>query len=151
VPGAGEAGDSFGASLAAADITHDGKADLAVGAPLEDVGSVVDGGATFILLGSATGLTGTGSQVITQNTDKVVGGAEKGDKFGTQVTLLDNNKDDFADLSAGAPAENAGDGMISWLKGTETGVIGTNVYVTASTFNLLKHHAEIGRRLGRLG
>jgi hypothetical protein len=151
VPGAGEAGDSFGASLAAADITHDGKADLAVGAPLEDVGSVVDGGATFILRGSATGLTGTGSQVITQNTDKVVGGAEKGDKFGTQVTLLDNNKDDFADLSAGAPAENAGDGMISWLKGTETGVIGTNVYVTASTFNLLKHHAEIGRRLGRLG
>jgi hypothetical protein len=152
VPGAGEAGDAFGAQIAAGDINLDGKADLVVGAPTEDVGTVADAGATFIVLGSATGLTGTGSQAITQDTAGVPGGCEKGDKLGTQVTLLDNNKDGRADLTAGAPAENAGDGMISWLKGTATGVTGTgSIGVGAGTFGVTGKKAEIGRRLGRLG
>ena len=152
VPGAGEAGDAFGASVAAGDINKDGKPDLVIGAPGEDVGTVADAGATFFVLGSATGLTGTGSQAITQNTAGVPGGAEKGDKLGTQVTLLDNNQDGFADLTTGAPAENAGDGMISWLKGTTTGVTGTgSLGIGSGTFGVTGKKAEIGRRLGRLG
>lgn len=152
VPGAGEAGDAFGASVAAGDINKDGKADLVIGAPTEDVGTVADAGATFFVLGSATGLTGVGSQAITQNTAGVPGGAEKGDKLGTQVTLLDNNKDGFADLTAGAPAENAGDGMISWLKGVTAGLTGTgSLGIGSGTFGVTGKKAEIGRRLGRLG
>ncbi|HZB30063.1 MAG TPA: hypothetical protein VE465_07840 [Streptosporangiaceae bacterium] len=152
VPGSGEAGDAFGASVAAGDITHDGTADLVVGAPTEDIGTAADAGATFVLPGSATGLTGVGSQMITQNTAGVPGGCETGDKFGTQVTLLDNNRDNVADLTAGAPAENAGDGMISWLKGTATGVTGTgSLGIGSGTFGVTGQKAEIGRRLGRLG
>jgi hypothetical protein len=152
VPGAGEAGDAFGASIAAGDVNGDGKADLAIGAPTEDVGTVADAGAAFVLLGSATGLAGAGSQAITQNTAGVPGGAEKGDKLGTQVTLLDDNKDGKADLTAGAPAENGGDGMISWLKGIATGVTGTgSLGIGSGTFGVTGKKAEIGRRLGRLG
>jgi hypothetical protein len=152
VPGGGEAGDAFGASVAAGDITNDGTADLVVGAPTEDISTAADAGATFVLRGSATGLTGVGSQMITQNTSGVPGGCEQGDKFGTQVTLLDNNRDNFADLTGGAPAENAGDGMISWLKGTTDGVTGTgSIGIGPGTFGVTGKKAEIGRRLGRLG
>jgi hypothetical protein len=152
VEGSGETGDGFGASVAAGDINKDGRADLAIGAPTEDVGSVADAGATFVLYGSATGLTGTGSQVYTQNTAGVPGGAEKGDKAGTQVTLLDDNKDGFSDLTVGAPAENAGDGVITWFKGTASRLTTTGcIAVYAPTFGVKGKKAELGRRLGRLG
>jgi hypothetical protein len=105
-----------------------------------------------MLYGSATGLTGAGSQGITQNTAGVPGGCETGDKMGTQVSLLDTNNDGFADLLAGAPAENAGDGMVSWLEGVTAGVTGTgSLGITATTFGVTGKKAEIGRRLGRLG
>jgi hypothetical protein len=152
VPGAGEAGDAFGASLAAGDINKDGKADLAAGAPTEDIGTIADAGAFTVVYGSATGLTGTGSQMFSQDTAGVPGAAEKGDKFGTQVTLLDDNKDGFADATAGAPAENAGDGTVIWLKGTASGLSTTGaVWADAGTFGVKGKKAEIGRRLGRLG
>jgi hypothetical protein len=152
VPGNDEAGDAFGASVAAGDVNKDGKADLAVGVPTEDVDSAADAGSAVMLYGSATGLTGAGSQGITQNTAGVPGGCETGDKMGTQVSLLDTNNDGFADLLAGAPAENAGDGMVSWLEGVTAGVTGTgSLGITATTFGVTGKKAEIGRRLGRLG
>lgn len=152
VEGSGEAGDAFGASVAAGDINKDGRADLAVGVPTEDVNSVKDGGSTILFYGSATGLTGAGSQVITQNTAGVPGTCEAGDKLGTQVTLLDNNNDGFADLAAGAPTEDVSEGMISWLGGTASGATGTgSLGLTSGTIGLPAHHAEMGRRLGRLG
>jgi hypothetical protein len=89
---------------------------------------------------------------VTQNTTGVPGGAETGDKFGTQVTLLDNSKNGFADLSAGAPTENVSDGMVSWLPGTASGVTGTgSIGVTSTHFGVVGKRAEIGRRLGRVG
>ncbi|CAL9670099.1 hypothetical protein SUDANB105_07455 [Streptomyces sp. enrichment culture] len=57
VPGGAEAGDRFGDAVVAQDLNGDGYADLAVGAPGEDVGSDADGGTVAILWGSGTGLT----------------------------------------------------------------------------------------------
>jgi hypothetical protein len=41
--------------LASGDFNHDGFADLAAAAPLEDVGSTVDAGVVSVLSGSAGG------------------------------------------------------------------------------------------------
>jgi hypothetical protein len=61
VPGAAEAGDHFGYALTSFDVDGDGYADLLVGAPDEDTGAGADAGSEWILWGSSSGLTGTGS------------------------------------------------------------------------------------------
>jgi FG-GAP repeat len=110
-PGVGSAaedGDAFGLMLAAGDFNNDGNDDLAVGAPLEDVGSIIEGGAINVLYGSAAKLTGVGSQVFTQDSPGVVGVAEQGDFFGLALAAGDFDQDTFDDLAVGAPDEDVG-------------------------------------------
>jgi hypothetical protein len=57
VPGVAEKGDLFGGALRLLDVTGDGKADLTASAPGEDLGTVVNGGAVWLLRGTASGLT----------------------------------------------------------------------------------------------
>ncbi|MGW2228372.1 FG-GAP-like repeat-containing protein [Streptomyces formicae] len=82
VPGASEAGDDFGRSVLLTDLTKDGKADLSVGAPLED-GTYADSGATWHLFGSASGLTTTGAATLSP---VKLGAPEKTARFGYRVT-----------------------------------------------------------------
>ncbi|GAA3802087.1 FG-GAP and VCBS repeat-containing protein [Streptomyces phyllanthi] len=65
VPGTAESGDVFGGSLRLLDMTGDGKADLTAGAPGENLGSVVNGGALWLLRGATPGVTA--SQSVAQN------------------------------------------------------------------------------------
>ncbi|MFJ3226086.1 FG-GAP and VCBS repeat-containing protein [Streptomyces sp. NPDC086783] len=58
VPGTGEEDDTFGESLASADLDKDGYADLVVGNPMENVGSYEYRGSVTILWGSRSGLSG---------------------------------------------------------------------------------------------
>jgi hypothetical protein len=57
VAGAVEEGDLFGSALAAGDFDNDGFADLAVGAPAEDVSGAFNAGAVSALYGAAGGLS----------------------------------------------------------------------------------------------
>lgn len=61
VPGVAETGDHFGGSVRLLDINEDGRADLAAGAPEEDLDTVADGGAVWSLRGVSSGLTATGA------------------------------------------------------------------------------------------
>ncbi|GGN75389.1 hypothetical protein GCM10011579_055430 [Streptomyces albiflavescens] len=101
------------------DINGDGYPDLAVGNP-EDSSVTTVNGAVLVHYGSATGL---GSPVTyTQDTPGVPGSAERNDFFGTAVLLTDVTGDGKADLLAGADGENDGDGLITFLKGSASGI-----------------------------
>ncbi|MFG2123070.1 FG-GAP repeat protein [Streptomyces sp. NPDC048710] len=123
VPGTAEQGDAWGADLSVADVNGDGYADVAVGAPGEDVGSVADAGAVWLLRGSRTGLTGTGAQSFDQNTRGIPGTAETDDAWGAQVRLADTDGDGRAELLAAAPGENAGDGAMWLLPASDHGLL----------------------------
>ncbi|MEW5867799.1 MAG: hypothetical protein AB1894_00875 [Chloroflexota bacterium] len=86
-----EEGDRFGWALAIGDLSGDGYADLAIGVPYEDVGSVVDAGAVSVLYGSAAGLASSGNQFWHQNTPGVDGVCEANDHFGYALAIADWN------------------------------------------------------------
>ncbi|MFF8645784.1 hypothetical protein [Streptomyces sp. NPDC015345] len=126
VPGAEEDGDAFGHAIAVGDVTGDGYADIAVGVPGEDVGTVADAGSVVLVRGSAGGVTGSGAQAFHQNTAAVPGVAEKGDGFGAKTALLDVTGDGHADLTASSVQENAKAGAVWSLRGTSTGLTATD-------------------------
>ncbi|GAA3496208.1 FG-GAP repeat protein [Streptomyces prasinosporus] len=121
VPGAGEAGDRFGASVAIGDTDKDGRADLVIGTPGED-GTT---GAVTVVRGTTGTLDTAHARNWTQNSTGVPGGSEKGDAFGSSVRLVDTDKDGYADLLIGAPGENGGAGSVWALRGSAASVTAT--------------------------
>lgn len=115
------------------DFNGDGITDLAVGAPLEDVGAIADAGAVTIIYGAGAGLglealVPLPSMVITQASfglDPV----EAGDRFGAALAWGNFNGDPFDDLAIGAPGEShpisgmAGAGMVIVLYGSPGGLV----------------------------
>jgi hypothetical protein len=85
VAGVAEDNDRFGATLAAGDFNGDGKADLAVGVPFEDLSGVNGAGGVNVLYGSAGGLSASGNQFWSQDSTGVAGVAESADHFGESL------------------------------------------------------------------
>lgn len=112
VPGSGETADDFGYELSLGDVNGDGKDDVVVGAPGEDLNGIADAGMVTVLYGSTGGFASTGAQSFAQDSPGVPGDNEKGDGFGAEVYLADTNNDGKADLTVGIPHENNGDGYL---------------------------------------
>jgi hypothetical protein len=114
------------------DFNGDGHADLAIGVPKEDDGSVVDAGAINIIYGHAVGHTAPASQYISQNSAGVPGASEKGDEFGYAQASGDFNGDGYADLAVSAPFEDVGttkdEGAVWIFLGSPTGLQTTGSY-----------------------
>jgi hypothetical protein len=86
--GALEAADRFGSALTAWNFGRSAPTDLAVGAPLEDIGALQDAGAVGVLYGSPDvsfspgGLVASASQIWHQDSTGILGSGELFDNFG---------------------------------------------------------------------
>ena len=122
--------DAFGEALAVGDFNNSGTEDLAVGTPFEAVGAAQGAGAVNVLYGRpVTGLTGSNSQIFTQDTPGVGSTAEEFDVFGLALAGGDFNADDADDLAIGAPGEAVGAvpvaGAVNVLPGSTSRLSGT--------------------------
>jgi hypothetical protein len=121
--GTAEAGDRFGAALSTGLVDDGDEADLAIGAPGEDVGATADAGAVSLVDGAAGGLLGSPNLLITENTP------ETGDGFGAAVEIGDLSGGGGTggpdDLAVGAPGENVGAtvdaGAVSLIESADDG------------------------------
>jgi hypothetical protein len=131
------AGDHFGAALAAGDFNGDGFADLAVGAPGVDLtfsGSTqVNSGQVHVFYGSAAGLTADSAVHDDQLFDRSLPGLSSlfsNVFFGEVLAAGDFDHDGFADLVIGMPHEVAGGtngGGVFVLRGTAAGLTTTGM------------------------
>jgi hypothetical protein len=128
IPAVAEEDDLFGLSVALGDVDGDGKADLAVGVPYEDVGTREDAGLVTVVRGSSAGLDLTQVQEITQDTGGVPDSAEAQDLFGSPVAFRDFNRNREAELIVSADNEDAGRGSVTILTGTSQGVGGPGLF-----------------------
>ena len=116
VPGSPQAGEAFGAAVAAGDITGDGFGDLVAGAPGRDVvdapltppGTIRDAGVVSLFRGSATGPVSTGTD-LSPGYEYIEGIAETGDHFGHDVRVVNRDGRDGLDVLISSPGERGTD------------------------------------------
>lgn len=127
--GAAETGDHYGKALAAGDFDNDGRDDLAVGIPSEDLVSTPNTGALEVYYGSTSGLiTRASNDFWHQDRSGVADRADDNDLFGSSLTAGDFDGDGYADLAVGVPYEDIGSpavvdaGAVNVLYGSEGGI-----------------------------
>jgi hypothetical protein len=131
-----EADDHFGAALASGDFNSDGYADLAVGAPDEDVDLAVDAGVVHVIYGSPNGLGPfVPDHVLSQDSAGMPDAVEDFDGFGAALAAANVGAGGAADLAIGIPFEDIGAmqdaGAWSVVYGSGSGLGGS---ATASAF-----------------
>jgi len=127
VPGANEANDEFGTTLAAGDFDGDGDDELVIGVPQEDLASGFNQGMIVVRNGRSNGVNGFGSTFAIDAVD--VGAALSGEmtstQFGSALAVGDFNLDGFDDLSVGAEDSGTG-GLVVVLYGSASGLSAAN-------------------------
>ena len=120
-----EAGDALGSALTVADFNGDGFADVAAGAPGEDISGLADAGAVTVFYGQSSPSLAT-EQFWHQNSYGVQDKIEMSDFFGSGLAAGDYNGDGLADLAIGVAQEDVGSivnvGLINVITGAPFGL-----------------------------
>jgi hypothetical protein len=152
IEGSSETGDQYGSALTAGDFNGDGFADLAIGVPSEDVGSIVDAGAINVLYGASTRLNNSGDQIWDQNRSNVEDVSEAQDGFGAALTAGDFDHDGFTDLAVGMPSEDSGStvdaGAVHILYGSSSRLSASRDYVWQQNRSGVEDTTETGDEFG---
>jgi FG-GAP repeat protein len=134
IDGVAETKEYFSNSLSSGDYNGDGRDDLAVGTPAEDVGTVIDAGAVNVIYGSSGGLSATAviaDQLLTQDSPGIDGVAEADDRIGVPLSSADYNGDGRDDLAIAATLEDVGTvidaGAVHVIYGSSGGLSATAV------------------------
>lgn len=85
IPGTAEPEDAFGTSVAILPLAGATRAWLAVGDPMEDLGSRRDAGRVVVIPGAPSGLGASSARAWHQDSAGIKGAAETGDEFGRVV------------------------------------------------------------------
>ena len=103
----GESGDQFGWALASGDTNWDGFAELAIGAPYEDLGAsnqFADAGEVTVLFGAASGFDY--GQTARRSKNSLLDAGPLGDsRFGSSLAMADFDRDGKRDLAVGIPGD----------------------------------------------
>lgn len=169
VPGDPETDDRFGWAVAAGDFNGDGRDDLAIGAPYEDVTKsykdaigrvtrleVNESGYAVVLYGTPAGLAAAKSQGWHQGKDGIKGRLDFRDYFGWALAAGDFNGDGRDDLAIGVPGEQregAGvnvpnSGAVQVLYGRSSGLSAANDQLWQQTSAGIDEHRERNDRFG---
>ncbi|HEV8626907.1 MAG TPA: FG-GAP repeat protein [Acidimicrobiia bacterium] len=126
-----EAGDKFGAVLAAGNLGKGPEAELVIGTTFEDVGAVADAGVVQVVYGSPDGLSRSASQLLTQDSPNVPSAVTAGFGFGKAVAIAnfgDSPEGDLAISSRDTVNGFAAAGAVTVLYGS-SGRIGNATHV----------------------
>ncbi|MFI1027420.1 VCBS repeat-containing protein [Streptomyces sp. NPDC020951] len=123
IPGAPEAGDQYGYSMAVYDADLDGCSDLVVGDPFEDMGTVPDAGNVHLIYGSTSGLNaGKAAAEFYQGSTAALGGGQETDDWVGYALAAGKSSAGVPFLIIGVPGESIGDledaGGFHYLSGT---------------------------------
>ena len=128
--GGSEANDSFAATLTAGDYDNDGFDDLAIGVPIESIGSILGAGAVNVIYGSNSRLGASGNQIWHQNSPGIAGGSEADDQFGASLTSGKFSGGSFMGIAAGVRNESIGAipgaGAVNVIYGSGSGLSSAN-------------------------
>jgi D-alanyl-D-alanine carboxypeptidase len=109
---ASEAGAQFGFAVHAADINQDGRADLLIGAPYEDVDGHPDAGRFYFVFGTSSGLMTAGTAFSQHHVNAQL--PEDHDYFGYAFATgnFDGDAAGYLDLAVGSPGESQRGGVV---------------------------------------
>lgn len=145
-------GGGFGITLAAGDINGDDRDDLVIGSPWLTRNNGANAGGVYVLLGTANGISPTGSALLDEQTPNVPGTAQAGDQFGSSLGFGDFNGDGYADLMIGAPSDDDGavanSGMVFVLPGSALGLSPFGILGLHEGTSGMPGQAQFGDRFG---